>query len=80
MNIFLGNKPEKKHVQALYRTSADDMKNLVDLMELKLGETKDSLVTATDIQQIHRLQGKASVIKDFLEAVNKSSEVLERYK
>jgi hypothetical protein len=80
MNIFLGNKPEKKHVQALYRTSADDMKNLVDLMELKLGETKDSLVTATDIQQIHRLQGKASVIKDFLEAINKSSEVLERYK
>lgn len=80
MNIFLGNKPEKKHVQALYRTSADDMKNLVDLMELKLSETKDSLVTATDIQQIHRLQGKASVIKDFLEAVNKSSEVLERYK
>lgn len=80
MNIFLGNKPEKKHVQALYRSSAEDMRNLVDLMELKLSETKDSLVTATDIQQIHRLQGKASVIKDFLEAVNKSSEVLERYK
>lgn len=80
MNIFLGNKPEKKHVQALYRSSAEDMRNLVDLMELKLSETKDSLVTATDIQQIHRLQGKASVIKDFLEAINKSSEVLERYK
>lgn len=80
MNMFLGNKPEKRHVQALYRTSADDMRNLVELMALKLDETKDSLVTATDTQQIHRLQGKASVLKEFLEAVEKSSEVLERYK
>lgn len=80
MNMFLGNKPEKRHVQALYRTSADDMRNLVELMALKLDETKDSLVTATDTQQIHRLQGKAAVLKEFLEAIEKSSEVLERYK
>jgi hypothetical protein len=80
MSIFLGNKPEKKHVQALYRCKGEDMKNLVELMSIKLDELKDSLVVATDTQQIHRLQGKASVIKEFLEAIEKSSEVLERYR
>jgi len=56
------------------------MKNLVELMAIKLEELKESLVVATDTQQIHRLQGKASVLKEFLEAVEKSSEVLERYR
>ena len=56
------------------------MKNLVELVELKFEEVKDSLVTATDTQHIHRLQGKASVLKEFLEAIDKSQEVMERYK
>ena len=80
MSIFLGSKSEKKHVQALYRCRAEDMKNLVELVELKFEEVKDSLVTATDTQHIHRLQGKASVLKEFLEAIDKSQEVMERYK
>lgn len=56
------------------------MRNLVELVALKLEETKDSLVIATDTQHIHRLQGKASVLKEFLEAIDKAQEVLERYK
>lgn len=80
MSIFLDSKSEKKHVQALNRCRGEDMRNLVELIALKLEETKDSLVIATDTQHIHRLQGKASVLKEFLEAVNKSQEVLERYK
>lgn len=76
MNIFLGNKTEAKYLQALF--SCRSNQNLVELVTLKLDEIKDSLVTVTDAQQIHRLQGKAAVLKEFLEAIDKSQDLMKR--
>jgi len=45
-----------------------------------LEETKDSLILAEDSVRIHRLQGRAEVLADFLEAVEKSHEIFDRVK
>ena len=79
MTMFIGHKPKKQHVQALYHCKVTDNAALLELFETKLAEVKDSLVLADDPVMIHRLQGKASVLKEFLEAVEKSQEVLTRH-
>ena len=78
MTMFIGHKPKKQHVQALYHCKVTDNAAFLELFETKLAEVKDSLVLADDPVMIHRLQGKASVLKEFLEAVEKSQEVLAR--
>jgi hypothetical protein len=53
---------------------------LLSLFKLKLEETKAALIEADETVRIHRLQGRAEVLKDFLEAIEQSSSVLERLK
>ena len=75
MSNFLGHKPDSQHVRALYQCRDG---RLVEVFKAKLAEIQDSLVKATDTVTIHRLQGKALLITEFLEAVEKSPEMLER--
>jgi hypothetical protein len=75
MSNFLGHKPENQHVRALYECRNG---KLVELFKAKLLEIQDSLVKASEPVTIHRLQGKALFIKEFLDAVEKSPEILER--
>jgi hypothetical protein len=56
----------------------DDMKPLVELMEATLSDVKESLTQADEPIRVHRLQGKAIVLKDFLELVEKASQILAR--
>lgn len=67
-------------MQALMRCKLPDNEALRELFAAKLEETKLSLISADDPVRIHRLQGRAEVLADFLEAVEKSSEVFERIK
>jgi hypothetical protein len=78
MTMFIGHKPKKQQLTALSRCRLPENQALLDLFEAKLDEVKDSLLTADDPVLVHRLQGKASVLKEFLEAVEKSQEVLGR--
>tara|TARA_R110000851_G_scaffold83428_1_gene182219 strand:+ start:501 stop:740 length:240 start_codon:yes stop_codon:yes gene_type:complete len=78
MGMFLEHKPRKQHVQALYNCKVGSNALILELFEVKLAEIKDSLVLADDPVTVHRLQGKAIVLKEFLEAVEKSQEVLAR--
>jgi hypothetical protein len=78
MKIFVGQKPDRKHIQALYRCKLPEHEALLALFHSKLEETKNSLVQAEDPVRIHRLQGRAEVLTDFLEAVEKSREILDR--
>jgi hypothetical protein len=78
MKIFVGQKPDRKHIQALYRCKLPENEALLELFKTKLDEVKTSLVQAEDPVRIHRLQGRAEVLADFLEAVEKSREVLDR--
>jgi hypothetical protein len=80
MKIFVGQKPDKQHMQALYRCKLPENEALLALFRTRLEEVKNSLVYAEDTARIHRLQGRAEAIADFLEAVEESSEVLARLK
>lgn len=81
MNIFIGHKPNRQRMQAFNvckQQGADSQ--IVQAVAAALAATKDSLVTADDTVRIHRLQGVASALKDFLDAVEISNEVLARLK
>ena len=78
MKIFVGQKPDRKHIQALYRCKHPESEALLELFQTKLDEVKTALIQAEDPVRIHRLQGRAEVLTDFLEAVEKSQEVLAR--
>lgn len=43
-----------------------------------LEETKTSLIAAEEPVRIHRLQGRAEVLSEFLDSVAKSDEIMER--
>lgn len=43
-----------------------------------LEDTKTSLIAAEDPVRIHRLQGRAEVLSEFLDSVSKSDEIMER--
>jgi hypothetical protein len=78
MKIFIGHKPDRKHMQALNRCKHPEQEALLDLFKTKLDEVKTALIQAEDPVRIHRLQGRAEALTDFLEAVEKSQEVLAR--
>ena len=80
MKIFVGQKPDRQHMQALVRCKLQENEPLLALFRMKLEETKNSLMVAEEPHRIHRLQGQAQALSDFLEAVEKSSEILERVK
>ena len=80
MNIFVGPKPDRQQIQALNRCKLPENEALVRLLQVKLEETKNSLMLAEELVKLYRLQGRAEALADFLEAVEKSSESLERVK
>ena len=80
MKIFVGQKPDRQHMQALFRCKLEENGALLDLFRKKLEETKNSLIAADDLVKVHRLQGRAEVLSDFLEAVEKSPEIFDRVK
>lgn len=80
MKIFIGQKPDRQHMQALIRCKLQENEPLLALFRAKLEETRNSLVVAEEQHRIYRLQGQTQVLSDFLEAVEKSSEVFERIK
>lgn len=80
MKIFVGQKPDRQQIQALMRCKLPDSESLLSLFRVRLEETKTALIAADDPVRIHRLQGRAEALADFLEAVEKSSEVFDRIK
>jgi arginine repressor len=78
MNLFLGGRPDRQHVQALI--TSKQVGHLERLFQNVLSEVKTSLVRADDMALIHRLQGRAQVLEDFLEALEQAPSVMERLK
>ena len=76
MSMFIGHKPNKQHLLALRRCKEDSL--LVELLSQKLDDLSKQLAAADEPVMIYRLQGKISVLKEFLDATDKSREVLER--
>ena len=65
-------------MQALARCKLPENENLLALFRAKLEETKAALLETEEPARIYRLQGRAKVLAEFLEAVEKSQEVLDR--
>lgn len=80
MKIFCGSKTDRQQMQALMRCKLPENEQLLGLFRARLEETKNSLIAAEEPSRIYRLQGRAEALADFLEAVEKSSEVFERIK
>lgn len=80
MKIFVGSKPTKQQMQALQRCKLPESETLLNIFRDRLEETKTALIHADDANRISRLQGRAETLSDFLEAVERSSEIHERLK
>jgi hypothetical protein len=80
MKIFVGSKPTKQQMQALQRCKLPESETLLNIFRDRLEETKTALIHADDATRISRLQGRAETLSDFLEAVERSSEIHERLK
>ena len=80
MKIFVGVKPDRQQMQALQRCKLPENEQLLKLFRSRLEEVKMMLLSADDLVRIHRLQGRAEVLADFLESVEKSSDLLDRVK
>lgn len=80
MKIFIGQKPDRQQIQALMRCKLPESEALLKLFQHVLEETKTALIRADDPVRIHRLQGRAEVLADFIEAVEKSSDIIELVK
>lgn len=66
----------KQDWQALARLHAPENINLLGIFKAELADIDKSLRSAADTVQLHRLQGKAKLLEDFLEAVEKAPTVL----
>lgn len=80
MKIFVGLKPTRQQMQAFNRCKLPESEKLLEVFRERLEETKTALIYADDPVRISRLQGRAETLADFLETVEKSSEILERVK
>jgi predicted acetyltransferase len=78
MAIFVGHKADRRHIQALARCKQPENEALIELFEKVLEDTKMSLVVADDPARIHRLQGRAELLIDFIDSVEKSSGLLAK--
>ena len=67
-----------QQLNALSKCRLGEMKAVIDLLEAELADATASLVKADDMARVYRLQGKASVLKDLVEAINASPEQLAR--
>ena len=76
MNLFLSSRPDRQHVAALLKCRGSE--DLLGVFRAKLDETKAALIVADDMVKLHRLQGRAEALQDFLEAVKEAPSILER--
>jgi len=76
MSNFLGPKPDPQHIQALVNCKLHNPV-LVTLLQAKLDEVKTLLISA-DEDRVHRLQGKAQMLSDLLEALEIAPTILNR--
>lgn len=67
MSTFTVAKPS--HIEALRKMTLPELAPVIELFDAALEEAKTSLVAQSDVVTIHRLQGKAMALADFLDAI-----------
>jgi hypothetical protein len=77
MNVILGVKQDPQHIQALTNCKLHNQ-GLVNLLQAKLDEAKNSLLSADEQIRFFRLQGRAQVLSDLLAAIDSAPELLNK--
>lgn len=72
------NSVDLQQANALNRLKELGNDALLKLLQDQADEAKSKLVTATDMIQIHRLQGRVEAFEDLLRAVEESAKVINR--
>jgi len=72
------NSAEIQAVKALLRLREPGNEAFLRLVEEALETSKQKLVRATDMVQIHRLQGRAEAFEDLLKAVEEAPKLQNR--
>jgi histone H3/H4 len=72
------NSVDSQQAKALNRLQELGNDALLKLLQSQADEAKSKLVSATDMVQIHRLQGRVEAFEDLLRAVEESAKVLNR--
>jgi histone H3/H4 len=72
------NSVDSQQAKALNRLQELGNDALLKLLQDQADEAKSKLVSATDMVQIHRLQGRVEAFEDLLRAVEESAKVLNR--
>jgi len=73
-------KATKAHLGSVMQCRSPAMEPLKQMFEVALEDTKSSLVRAIDTVHIHRLQGRAETLKDFLVLLETAPQIAERLK
>jgi hypothetical protein len=72
------NNADTQAVKALVRLREPGNEAFLRLIQAELESAKQKLVTASDMVQIHRMQGRAEALQDLLTAVDESPKVENR--
>lgn len=71
------NQIDRRVAQSLTYMQGPEMRPLLEFLVEVLEDTKDAMILA-ESEKVARLQGRAGVLKEFVDAVHKSAETLER--
>lgn len=71
------NQATRQEVQALERMKSPELRPLLELLASLLEDTKNALIRAEG-DTVYRLQGRAGVLQEFVEAVENAARTNER--
>ena len=75
MKVF--SNAEAQVLQAMVKMNTPEMRPLLEFFTQLLEESKDAMILA-NADTYQRLQGRCGVLKEFVEAVRKAPEAIER--
>lgn len=71
------NQSSKQVLESLHRMKSPEMRPLMKFLEEMLDDTTGALIVAP-AETVQRLQGRAAVLKEVIEAVEKAASSLEK--
>ena len=70
------NKLDSSEISALNRLREPGIDKVITILQGELEDTKQKLVYASEMDIIHRLQGRAEAFEDLLKAIEESQKVV----
>ena len=71
------NQSDRQVLESLNRMKSPEMQPLIKFLKEMLDETTNALIAAP-VDTVQRLQGRAAMLKELTDAIEKSASVLEK--